>query len=96
MLLDPINLARKKRSTLYQLISSTKVVRLAKYSNVVSSMVPNESEVQSHQDDSCVVTRVIVNDHSARISTVGDEHLATSNSQSQGRIISSKNSKFGS
>jgi hypothetical protein len=57
-------------------------------------MVPNESEVQSHPDDSCVVTRVIVDDHSARISTVGDEHLATSNILE--RIISRKSSKFGS
>ena len=60
-------------------------------------MVPNESEVQSHPDDSCVVTRVIVNDHSARISTVGDEHLATSNIQDHlEQTISSKSSKFGS
>lgn len=44
----------------------------------------------THPDDSCVATRVVVDDHSARNSTIGDEHLANkqqSRSMNKGSIM---------
>ena len=74
-----------------------KVEQLARYWNVVSRVVLHESEVQTHPDDGCVVARVIVYHNSARSSTVGDEHSATSDSEDNlEKTYYYKQSSFGS